>query len=150
MVFSLRLPVLGPGCSKGQVSIELLTTLAIVIAFTIPVVFLLLSVSSVGFEKTSKDQADASARSLADSINNVYAQGPGAKRIVLLNTPSNTQEITVKGSEVTVKIGVSEGEYEGASPIFGNVSGTFSVKERAGLFSVTLENEDGEVKISEK
>lgn len=152
---SLGSSVLGFDCVSGsrkaQVSLELLTTLGIVVAFTVPVLFLLLSVSSAGYEDTAKDQADATARSLADSINIVYAQGDGARREVLLNTPSSTESVEVTGNEVIVRIRVSEGPYEGVSPIFANISSSFRPKDpRAGLYPIVLENEKGKVKISEK
>ncbi len=126
---------------------ELLVTLGVVIAFTIPVVFLLLSVSSVGYEKAAKDQADASARSLADSINNVYAQGDGAKRVVLLNAPSTTKEISISGGEVVVTIKTSTGDYDGTAPIFANVSYTAPVTQKAGLMDLNVTNSNGQVVI---
>jgi len=138
--------MMAKGCLRGQVSLELLVTLGIVLAFTIPVVFLLMSVSSVGYEKAAKDQADASARSLADSINTVYAQGAGAKRVVLLNAPSNTKGIIIQGGEVTVSVRTSAGDYDAVSPVFANVSDA-SISERSGLFPISLENVDGQVKV---
>jgi uncharacterized protein (UPF0333 family) len=142
-------PVLGfGGCRKGQASLELLVTLGVVIAFTVPVIFLLLSVSSVGYENAAKDQADATARTLADSINIVYAQGDGAKRIVLVNSPSATEKIEIKKNEVAVKIGLSEGTYEGVSPVFANVSKTDAIENRSGLYEIILDNEGGQVVIS--
>ena len=49
--------------SKAQASIELMVTLGVVLAFTIPVIFLLFSITSVGYENAAVAQADASARS---------------------------------------------------------------------------------------
>ena len=82
---------------KGQSSLELLVTVGIVMAFTVPVLFLLLSLTSVGYENTAKAQADASTRSLAETMNFVYAQGDGAKKVLLLNVPASTEEIYVAG-----------------------------------------------------
>jgi hypothetical protein len=127
---------------------EMLVTIGVVIAFTIPVVFLLLSVSSVGYEKAAKDQADASARSLADSINNVYAQGDGAKRVVLLNAPTSTQEISISDGEVIVDIRTSSGEYDGTAPVFANVSGVPTLTGKAGLIDLNVTNVDGQVIIN--
>lgn len=135
--------------SKAQISLELLITLGVVVAFTIPVLFLLLSVTSAGQENAAKDQADATARSLAESINTIYAQGQGAKRVVLLNAPSNTEEITIKDNEVTVRIKVSEGTYEGVAPFFADIKQDFGTKE-AGLIKLELLNDKLLVIISEK
>ncbi len=132
---------------RGQASMELLVTLGVVIAFTIPVVFLLLSVSSLGYEKAARDQADASARSLADNIHNVYAQGDGAKRLVLLNAPSSTQEISITSGEVVVRIKTSSGEYEGTAPVFANVTGV-PVFDKAGLMDINITNTGGLVSVN--
>jgi uncharacterized protein (UPF0333 family) len=142
---SIAKPLASARCLRGQASMELLITLGVVIAFTIPVVLLLLSVSSVGYEKAAKDQADASARSLADSINNVYAQGDGARRVVLLNAPSTTKEISIGGGEVVVKIKTSSGDYDGTAPIFANVSGLPTVTGKAGLMELNVTNANGQV-----
>jgi len=133
---------------RGQVSLELLVTLGVVIAFTVPVIFLLLSVSSVNHEKAMKDQADAASRSLADSINIVYSQGNHARRVVLINAPASTKEITVSGQEVMVRIGTSAGDYEAASPVFANVSGVATISEKTGLFQINITNSGGQVVIS--
>ena len=146
---SFQFPVLSfRGSKKGQASLELLVTLGVVLAFTVPVIFLLLSVSSVGYESAAKDQADATARTLADSINTVYAQGEGAKRIVLVNSPSATESITIKKNEVSVKVDLSEGTYEGVSPVFANVSKTNPIENRTGLYEITLDNVGDQVVIS--
>lgn len=133
---------------RGQVSLELLVTFGVVIAFTVPVIFLLLSVSSVNHEKATKDQADAAARSLADSINIVYSQGDHARRVVLINAPSTTKEITVSGQEVAVRIGTSAGDYEAASQVFANVSGVATITEKTGLFQINITNSGGQVVVS--
>ncbi len=139
---------MAPKHMRGQASMEMLITIGVVIAFTIPVVFLLLSVSSVGYEKAAKDQADASARSLADSINNVYAQGDGAKRVVLLNAPTSTQEISINDGEVVVDIKTSSGEYDGTAPVFANVSGVPTLTGKAGLIDLNVTNSGGQVIIN--
>jgi len=127
---------------RGQVSLELLITVAAVIAFTVPVLFLLLSVSSVGHENAAKDQADATARTLADSINIVYSQGEGAKRTVLLNLPSNTESLNVTAKEVIVNVKLSSGTYEAASPFFAQMNNTFFVEGRSGLYPIVIETSD--------
>jgi uncharacterized protein (UPF0333 family) len=133
---------------RGQISLELMVTLGTVLAFTVPVVFLLLSVSSVGYEKAAKDQADASARSLADSINTVYSQGNNAKRVVLVNAPSNVRNISIGGNEVVVKVKTSAGDYDGASPVFANVTDT-TITGQSGLFSIAISNVNGVVHVEQ-
>jgi uncharacterized protein (UPF0333 family) len=107
---------------KGQSSMELLVTVGIVLAFTIPVAFLLLSLTMVGYEDASIAQADASARSLADSINVVYSQGDGAKREMLLNLPSNTEAVHIGENEVVIEVRTGSGIHQAAAPYFAETS----------------------------
>ena len=115
---------------------ELLITLGIVLAFTIPVVFLLFTVTQVGYEDTAKAQADATARSLADTLNFVYSQGEGAKRVMLLNTPTTMESLTIGNGEVVARITTSEGYYDGVSPTFAKISGGTQEFDQSGLFIV--------------
>lgn len=134
---------------RGQSSIELLITVGVVIAFTIPVLLLLLSVSSVGYEDSTKAQADASARTVADAMNTLYAQGPGAQREMLLNVPPSTQEIYAADGEVVVKIRTSGGAFEAASPTIATISpGSRTLSGKTGLFKVIIRtNSRGEVEL---
>ena len=132
---------------RGQASMELLITLGIILAFTVPVIFLLFTITQVGYEDTAKAQADASARTLADTLNFVYGQGEGAKRKILLNTPPYTESITVDGGEVVVRIKTSEGYYDGVSPTFAKVAITDPI-ERTGIFVVSVfGNSEGKVEL---
>jgi uncharacterized protein (UPF0333 family) len=137
------------GCRKGQTSLELLVTVGVVIAFTIPVLFLLLSVSSVGYEDTSKAQADAASRTLSDTINSVYAMGPGAQREVLLNVPPSTQGVYVGDGEVVVRIKTSGGTFDAASPTIARIAGgSQEILKKSGLFTLILRtNSNGEVEL---
>ncbi|MFA6530919.1 MAG: hypothetical protein WCT31_04265, partial [Candidatus Micrarchaeia archaeon] len=104
---------------KGQSSVETLITLGMVMAFTIPVLLLLLVASQYGTENSSIYQAQVSSHMLADTMNDVYIQGSGAERFILLNLPGNTDsiEVTEKG-EVIVTLKVSSGAYTAVSPTF--------------------------------
>ncbi|MFH1393958.1 MAG: hypothetical protein ABII71_00415 [Candidatus Micrarchaeota archaeon] len=136
---------------RGQASIELLITLGVVLAFTIPVLFLLLSVTSVGYENTSMAQAEATARSFSDSINLVYGQGIGARRVVLLNLPTNTDQVVVEDNEVIITLTTSSGRFDAAAPIFAQVRGDTLSRGGpiAGLLAVEIEAVEvgGEVQV---
>jgi uncharacterized protein (UPF0333 family) len=130
---------------KGQASIELLITLGVVLAFTIPVLFLLFSITSVGYENAGLAQAEASSRSLADSINMVYSQGPDAKRVVLLNLPARTRELRIEGGEVIITVATSSGDFQAVSPTFANIEETTVVDEedpRSGLVHIQVLGEE--------
>lgn len=138
---------------RGQSSLELLVTVGVVLAFTIPVLFLILSISSVGYEDTAKAQADASARTLADAMDSVYAQGAGAQREVLLNAPPSTKGIYASkedvGGEVVVDIQTSGGGFEAVSPTIAKISsGSQRIEDKGGLFRVIVQtNSKGEVEL---
>ena len=137
---------------KGQISFELLVTVGVILAFTIPVLFLMLSMTSVGYEDTAKAQADAAARTLADTINSVYSQGPGAQRSLLLNVPATTENIAVINSEVVVKIRTGKGSFEAAAPTIGKMSPDLTksnLGKKNGLFKIIVHtNDQGEVELS--
>lgn len=134
---------------RGQASMELLITLGVVLAFTIPVIFLLFTITQVGYEDTAKAQADATARTLSDTLNFVYSQGEGAKRVILVNTPPSIQSITIGGGEIVVRIETSDGYYDGVSPTFAKISGGSQEIDKSGLFVVEVEaiKTGGEIKV---
>jgi len=134
---------------KGQSSLELMVTLGVVIAFTIPVAFLLLSASSIGYEDTAKAQADATARTLSDTMNTIYAQGPGAQREVLVNVPPSTQSMYASGGEVVVRLKTSGGTFDAVSPTIARISaGSRTISGKSGLLKVVIRtNSRGEVEL---
>lgn len=127
---------------KGQSSFELLISFGVVLAFTVPVLLLLLSVTSIGYEDASKAQADATARTLADTMNTVYAQGPGAQREILLNAPVSTQEIYASDGEVVVRIKTANGNFDAVAPTIAAISASnynlTQTEKKTGLFRVTV------------
>ena len=132
---------------KGQISLEIIITLGVVLSFTIPILLLLLSVSQLGYEKSSLLQADAAAGILADSINDVYSQGPGAKRLLSLTLPTNTESVSISGKEIVIKLKVSNGYYDAVSPIAAKVKNV--TLSRGGSFVAILRvNNDLEVEVS--
>ncbi len=141
---------------KGQASTEMLVTLGVVIAFTLPVLILLISITQVGQEHTAVAQAQASARSLADTVNRVYAMGPGARRVLYMNLPATARNVTIletgekPGGEVVISVSTSRGMFEAVSPTFAEINDLYSTIEgRTGLFPVTVESDaNGEVVIS--
>lgn len=137
---------------KGQASVELLITLGVVIAFTIPVLLLLLSLTQVGQEQTAAAQAQASARSLSDTMNRVYAMGPSSKRVMYMNVPSSTQGISIEGGEVIVTISTSYGKFDAVSPTFAEVNDAYdSIYDKSGLFPLVVESDaQGRVMIYER
>lgn len=135
---------------KGQVSIELFTTFGMVLAFTLPVLLLLLTITQYGHENAATAQADATVRILAENIDFIYLQGNGAKKTLLLNFPSNAKSLMIDkvGHEIVINLTISAGYYEAATPFYGEVFTDYTLTNTSGLLAVTLENTDGKVKIS--
>lgn len=125
----------------GQISIEMLITVGIIMAFTVPVLLLLLSISQLGYESSTLMQADATAKTLADNINELFVQGPGAKKTIAVAFPINMKSFSIQGKEVIIKLNTSNGIYEAVSPIFANASvpDPASLRGRAGLITVTMQ-----------
>ncbi len=132
---------------RGQASTEFLVTIGIIFAFTVPILFLMFTVSELGYEDTARAQADASARSLAETLNFVYSQGDGAKRVILLNTPPSTREVVVASGEVSVVMTIGDGTYEGVAPTFASVYPDPKTLDKSGLFFVVVTNDGGQVTV---
>jgi uncharacterized protein (UPF0333 family) len=125
------------GMKKAQVSIELLVTIGVVLAFTIPIIFLLFSLSQFGLENAAVAQAEGASKKISDNLNEVFSQGPQSKRSILVNLPSSTQSVNVSGRQVVVTIKTSSGIYDAASPIFAKVSNT-EIRGRTGPITLQL------------
>ena len=134
---------------KAQVSLELLITIGVVLAFTVPVVLLLFTTSQIGYESASVSQANAAAKTLADNINEIALQGEGARKIMLVSFPSSMTDFTVEANEVVVKMKTTSGDYHAISPIFVNAKvNPASFTGKAGLLRVrmtTTKETDGRI-----
>jgi hypothetical protein len=136
---------------KAQISIESLTTFGLIVAFTVPVLLLLLAVTQYGHEDAARAQAYITARVIAENIELIYFEGDGAKKTLLINLPSNTKGVSISGQAVVVNITTSAGLYEAAAPFYGNISRdsqNCSLRDVSGIVSLSLENNGGRVKIS--
>lgn len=139
------------GCRlmKAQASVETLSTLGMVIAFTIPVLLLMLSASQYGAESTAIYQTQSSARVLADTINDVFVQGNGATKQILINLPGNTEYIEITGKEVIITLKVQNGEYNAVSPVFAEVQPNMDqIIDVNGLVPLTVKNIDGKIEVN--
>lgn len=135
---------------KGQIATEFFVTIGVVLLFTIPVVLLLFSLSQFGYEDSTLAQADAAARSLAETINLVYSQGYGASRVVLLNTPPNTESITIGKNEVIVTVKTSQGTHAASAPFFASISKSQQpISQKSGLFQLNVKSTDNGVVVEE-
>ena len=72
---------------RGQAAIENLIMVGFALAFILPLAFLFMSSTGTENSKTSIAQAKISARTIADEAGQLYLQGPGAKKTILVNYP---------------------------------------------------------------
>lgn len=106
---------------KGQSATETMVTIGMVLVFVVPIVLLLLVGAQARFESLSHVQAGSCARIIADSINEVYAEGPGASKVAIVNIPSNALLVSISENEVTIALSGSNGQSEVVAPFFGEV-----------------------------
>lgn len=126
---------------RGQASIEMLSTVGIVLLLLLPLLMLLMVGAQVKFESLSQIQASSVARIIADSINEVYLEGNGATKVALVNIPSNTKSITFSDNEVIVSLETSSGPTQITYPFFGKVSEAtldLNITERRGIMPITF------------
>jgi hypothetical protein len=102
---------------KGQSAFEMLVSVATLLAFSLPIVLLALSMSHLGLEDLSLFHSRSTVQMVSDSINEVHLQGGDAKRTILIDLPSNALNLTVSGNMVTIYLSTGSGPYAVSHPI---------------------------------
>lgn len=133
---------------KGQASMEMFTTVGIFVAFLIPVVLLLFTVSSQNFEEVSKSQADVVVKKIAHNINSVYLMGDNSSRTILIHLPSNSQSLKINEGEVILYLSTYSESFESSYPIIAELREDFET-DSTGLFWIKITNIHHQVNISE-
>ncbi len=130
---------------KAQSSFEMLVTVATFLAFSMPIILAALAASQLKVEDFSLFHGRTLVQYLSDNVNDVYLQGNGAKRTILLDFPPNSKNLTVFNHTITLYLASSNGVYEISHPFFANVS-DFNVS-RTGIANINISMEEGQVKI---
>jgi len=86
---------------KGQSSVEALLILAVAIAFIIPLALIFFSSSALGLETLSQLQTKALAQHISDAAGQVWYEGPGARKTILVSYPDGIESIRLSGDDVT-------------------------------------------------
>ncbi len=146
--FAAKPEIPGPkprnACLKGQSSLEMLVTVAALLAYSLPIVLLVFSFSYMKLEDVALTQGRATVQQLSDGVNSVYLQGEGARHSMLIDLPSGTRNLTVSGKTITLYISATGGTYSISHPIFANAS-SFTISDRVGLIKITMRMEGGQV-----
>ncbi|MEW6528816.1 MAG: hypothetical protein AB1391_02925 [Candidatus Micrarchaeota archaeon] len=131
---------------KAQSSFEVLITVAILIAFSIPIILAALAISQLRLDDFSLSHGKATVQYLSDNINEVYLEGNASKRTILLDFPSNTKNLTISNHTIILYLTSSSGVYEISHPFFADTT-DFSIAKR-GIASVVLSMNNGKVNLS--
>ncbi|MFP3949580.1 MAG: hypothetical protein ACLFUZ_00590 [Candidatus Micrarchaeia archaeon] len=107
---------------KGQAATETMVTLGMILVFVIPILLLLLVGAQARFESLSHIQGGSVTRIVSDSINEVYIEGPGASKTVVVNFPSNARYLNITGDEAVMGLDTRSGPTEIVSPFFGELN----------------------------
>ncbi|MCX6772798.1 MAG: hypothetical protein NTV88_03440 [Candidatus Micrarchaeota archaeon] len=131
--------------SRGQAALENLIMVGFALAFIVPLAFLFLSSTGTQSAKTSIDQAQVTARTIADTAGEIYLQGPGAKKTILVNYPDGVTGGSVGNGVVVLSILVDGRQLDIPATTFASVSGDLSGKRNPGLQRIRMENTGYEV-----
>ena len=139
---------------KGQAATETLVTIGMILVFVTPILLVLLVGAQAEFESLSHVQASSAVRIIADSINEVYLEGPGASKLVIVNIPSNAESLNISNNEVTLMLQTRYGYTDITTSYFGDTNETSqeivatSGKAPMGLYPMKFEtDENGKVVI---
>ncbi len=123
---------------KGQAATETLVTIGMILVFIIPILLLLLVGAQAKFESLSHVQASSAVRIIADSINEVYLEGPKASKIVMINLPSNSRNLNISNNEVTLVIETSSGPTDITTSYFGGMNNSQEIVSAGGAVPMGL------------
>ena len=125
---------------RGQATTEMLVLVGFALVFIIPLAFLFLSASNNELSKTSVMQAKATARSIADNAGEVYLQGPGAKKYIVVNYPQGVTNASIGNGVVVLSLDSNGYRQDIVATTFANITGDLSGKRMAGLQTIKLVN----------
>lgn len=133
------------GSLKAQAATEVLVLAGFALVFIIPLAFLFLSATNSEMGKTSLLQAKASARSIADNAGEVYLQGAGARKYIVVNYPQGVMGASAGNGVVALTFYDGGRQQDIVASTFANITGNLSGKRTAGLQTIRLENVGGYV-----
>ncbi|MCX6771652.1 MAG: hypothetical protein NTX79_06365 [Candidatus Micrarchaeota archaeon] len=130
---------------RGQATTEMLVLVGFALVFIIPIAFLFLSASNNELSKTSVMQAKATARSIADNAGEVYLQGPGARKYIVVNFPQGVTGASVADGVVALTLDSNGYRQDIVATTFADITGNLSGKRTAGLQTIKLVTGDDNV-----
>jgi uncharacterized protein (UPF0333 family) len=130
------------GKNKGQSSLEfmILTSLVLVILASVMV----FSGKNIGRD-TTLVQAEDFVSTVANSVDEVYALGEGARKYVMVRIPSSANTINIAGREVNLKFDTEEGVNEVYRSTKANMTGEIDVNKAGTISKVEIEMLDNKI-----
>jgi len=126
------------GFLRAQAAAETLVLVGFALVFIIPLALLFLSASNSELGKSSIAQAKSATRAIADYSGEVYLQGPGAKKSIVVNYPQGVLNGSVSDGLVVLTIDADGRKLDIVSPSIANMSGNLSGKRGAGLQKIDM------------
>jgi len=109
---------------RGQVGIEYLILFSFVLLTLLPVIATLYNYSSHSQERLAVEQAEQTAKRIADAANTVYSLGYPSQIIRQVYVPSKIVTATVSKREIVFTVQGSSGNVEVVESTMVEVSGT--------------------------
>lgn len=132
---------------RGQVAIEYLSVVILILLLLIPIWYQVSSSTSRNSLVVRMASARFAAVKIAETADSVYFQGPPARVTLTVRVPDGTNAITIDGNEVSFSVA----SFGGDSTVFAEsippISGSLSVTP--GLHSVVVEAQTNGVVITE-
>jgi hypothetical protein len=126
------------GFLQGQAAAETLVLVGFALVFIVPLALLFLSSSSNELSKSSIAQAKSATRAIADYSGEVYLQGTGAKKSIVVNYPQGVLNGSVSEGLVVLTLDSDGRKLDIVSPTIANLSGNISGKRGAGLQKIDM------------
>ena len=128
---------------RGQAAIETLVMVGFAIAFMIPLVLLFFTATSSETGKTSIAQAKSSVRLIAVEAGEIYLQGNGSRKMIVVNYPDGIINGSAGDGLVVLRIYTDGRQLDLTSPTFANITGNLDGRRTSGVQRINLVNVDG-------
>jgi len=136
---------------RGQVSIELLITIGVILVLFIPLLFLIYFKAGEANEQIMQVQAQVIAIRLSELSNSVGNAGGNSTVMAEVYIPATVKNISIEsfetGAEITVHSITSNGPTDIPGLVKFNVAPAFFEFKNPGLTRFDISNENGKIEI---
>ena len=128
---------------KAQASFEYIILIGTLLILVVPIFYYVTYQSS---QNLKAYQADDAVKSIARTVDTVYAIGPGTKNYVWVTFPGGIQNTSISNNEIIIRISSYGGETDIIAKTRAKVIGNITAQK--GTYKISIEMLDsGEVKI---